>query len=256
MVAEGECMSTELRSGQPGPGGQDGCGHPAPDELLKYHEGTLSTAATDRVQEHLVQCAECAQVVLDLAAFPRIEPRDEARRVSPLELAEQWRRLERAIERRSRPLWKRHEVLLPLAASLACAVILLVVWSSGLRRQLHRLAGPRGDVAVSFELPPDGATRGAGELLEIPSWAERVVVSLVVPPGRPFDRYGVDTFGADGERILTGVPVHRTEEGLAAVDLPRGSLGSGPVRIDLFGIDDAHRVRLASYSFTVVDEGS
>lgn len=245
-------MTTDREDRMSEPNGSDLDHHPSPDDLLAYHEQTLSEEATDRVQEHLVRCEQCARVVLDFAAFPRIEPTVEGDRMTPAELDAQWRDLERVVERRRRPLWQRHEVLLPLAAGLFAVAVGLGAWSLTLRRHIETLQGPSGDVLVAAELRPDrNRTRGADEPIEVPRWTRRVIILLSVSPDQDYDRYGVDVYTAGRGRVVTGFPVHRGPDGLFSLELPRAVLGAGEGRIELFGLLDGQRALVAEYRFTL-----
>ncbi|HMB52004.1 MAG TPA: zf-HC2 domain-containing protein [Thermoanaerobaculia bacterium] len=42
--------------------------HPAAEELVAYHRRELAAAAAEELREHLADCTECADLVLDLAA--------------------------------------------------------------------------------------------------------------------------------------------------------------------------------------------
>jgi len=226
-------------------------GHPAPDVLLAYHERSLTDDAKERVQEHLAVCEECSQVILDFAAFPRIEPRLERHRMSPDELEERWQDLERTLAER-RPVWQRHQVLLPLAAMFFAAVVGLGLWTIELHQRVASLEGPSGDVFVAAELRPDGnATRGGDETIDVPPWAGQVLMLLNVIVDEDYDRYGVDVFASGKGRVLTGVPVQKGPEGGFAISLPRSDLASGEGRIELYGVRDGRRVLLAAYRFTL-----
>src|SRR4051794_28210040 len=50
--------------------------HPDPDELAAYHAGALAPADEMRVQDHLVDCPECAPALLDIARFAAPEDFD------------------------------------------------------------------------------------------------------------------------------------------------------------------------------------
>lgn len=245
-------MTTDRENRGSEPNGSSMEPHPSPDELLGYHEQTLPDDAADRVREHLVGCEQCAQVVLDFAAFPRIEPKDERDRMSPMELEAGWRDLEREIERRRRPLWQRHEILLPLAAALFAVAIGLGAWSLTLHRQIETLRGPSADVLVAAELRPGGnRTRGADESIQVPRWARRVIILLSVFPDEDYERYGVDVYTAGRGRVVTGFPVRRGPDGLFSLELPRAVLGVGEGRIELYGLRQGRRALVAEYPFTI-----
>ncbi len=245
-------MNTDRENRASDPDGSEPKDHPSPDVLLAYHERALGAEEADRIQEHLVACTECAQVILDFAAFPRVEPREESHRMSPEELDDQWLDLEREIRRRRQPWWQRREILLPLAAIFFLAAVGLGAWSMVLRQRLQALRGPSGDVLVTAELWPGGdQTRGGREAIELPGWARRVVVQLSVPSATDFERYGVDVYGAGGTRVVTGFPVHADPDGLFSVELPRSALTAGEARIELFGLTDGRRVLVAQFPFAV-----
>jgi hypothetical protein len=229
--------------------------HPAPHELLAYHEKSLTEDAKERIRDHLVVCEECSRVILDFAAFPRIEPRDERNRMSADDLEDQWQDLEQALAAR-RPVWQRHQVLLPLAAMFFAAAIGLGLWTADLQERIESLEGPSGAVFVAAELRPGGDdTRGEGETIEVPPWARQVLILLNVIVDADYDRYGVDVFASGRGRILTGVPVQKGPEGGFAISLPRSDLAAGEGRIELFGVRDGRRVLLADYRFTLrIDE--
>lgn len=69
--------------------------HPAVEELVAYHRRELDPAAAERLREHLADCTECADLVLDLARhdlWP--EHRD---RLSDEELTAERKRLTRRL---------------------------------------------------------------------------------------------------------------------------------------------------------------
>lgn len=227
--------------------------HPDPETLLAYHEHALAELEADRVQEHLVHCPECAQAVLDFAAFPALEPPSEEHRVTPDELQRRWRDLQVAIAEQERPWWQRHQVLLPLAAAFFAAAVGLAVWGTALRERVAELEGPRGDVYVLDTLRPEGSggLRG-GEPSEIPPWATRVHVYLPLPPGeKDYGAYEVDAASAAGRRVLSGLRVRRSPDGVFVLDLARGELPEGEYRFELFGVEDGARSLLATYPLSI-----
>lgn len=233
-------------------------GHPDPVTLLDYHEGRLPEAEADRVQEHLALCPECAGAVLDFAAFPDLEPPSEEHRLSPADVESQRRALERRLESERRPVWQRHQVLLPLAAGLFLAVVGLGAWAGVLRERLDRLEGPRGDAFVVGALRPEGAGLRGGDPREIPDWAGRVHAYLILPPAAELEgrrAYEVDVVTTAGRRVLSGLRVERSPEGHFVLDLPRTLLPAGQYRFELYGLEDGARRELASYGL-VVGEGA
>lgn len=229
-------------------------GHPPPDELLDYHEGALSPGAEERVREHLVHCRECSDAVLDFAAFPALEPPEEGRRLTKRNLDERWRELSLELDRRARPAWQRHEVLLPLAAVLLVAAVALGAWGVGLQRQVAELQGPRSDTYLVADLRPEGRTfRGGGEVVEVPAWAERLAVLLPVAPGEleGLSDFTVTVRGPRGGTVVEGVRVRPNPEGDFTLTLPRRLLPPGEYRVELRGARGGERVPVARYPVTV-----
>jgi hypothetical protein len=70
-------------------------GHPAAEELIAYHRRELEPPAAERLREHLADCADCADLVLDLAEYDLWPERRE--RLSDEELAAERQRLERRL---------------------------------------------------------------------------------------------------------------------------------------------------------------
>ncbi len=97
------------------------------DNLAAYHEGRLPADENDRIRSHLVECSDCAGVVLDIAAAAGLESVPSA---SPAENAGSWDRLRDAIDKEG--LWSRVRVapvgrpsgwrVLALAASVAAVL--------------------------------------------------------------------------------------------------------------------------------------
>lgn len=225
-------------------------GHPDPEELLAYHERQLREAAAENVRDHLARCPECARVVLDFEAFPDLEPPDEEHRLTPADVERERRALEARIEARSRPVWQRHHVLLPLAAALFLGALGLGAWGFTLQHRLERATGPRGDVWIVADLrPASEPLRGPEPTAHVPDWAERAVLLLSLRPGREHPAYRVDVVSPEGRLLVSDLPVRRGPDGLLAVELPRELLTPGELRLDLRGSEGDTWERVAEYRF-------
>lgn len=233
-------MATEDRRTLPG--------HLDPEELLAYHERRLPEEAVERVRDHLARCPECAGVVLDFEAFPDLEPPGEDHRLTPADVERELRALEARIEAESRPLWQRHQVLLPLAAALLLAVVGLGAWGVLLQQRLENATGPRGDVAVVADLrPTDEPLRGEQPAVRVPEWAGRAVLLLSLRPGQGHQAYRVDVISPDGRLLVFGLPVRRAPDGFLALELPREVLVPGELRLELSGSQGGTWERVAEY---------
>lgn len=226
-------------------------GHPDPVTLLDYHEGRLPEAEAERVQEHLARCPECAQAVLDFAAFPNLEPPTEEHRLTPADVQSRWREVQARLEAERRPVWQRHQVLLPLAAGLFVAVLGLGVWAGALRDRVERLEGPWGD-AYPLALRPESAELRGGGFQEIPSGVERVVLYLpLVAEEREYPAYEVDAVGENGQRVFGGIRVRRGPDDGFALPMAVEDLPPGETIFELYGVEGRQREPLETYTVTL-----
>lgn len=148
----------------------DGDGHLTPAELLAYHCGEHQSADESRVQEHLVCCHDCTEILLDISTAPELDCED-ARRLTDADLSSGWAQIQKRLPTDLTPpapqanvlplkaetpsainshissisrAWRRlrFPFLLPyaVAASLLIATFALAFWVSSLRRENQRLA--------------------------------------------------------------------------------------------------------------------
>ncbi len=102
-------------------------GHLLLEDLAAYHEGHLPAEENDRIRSHLIECGDCADVVLDVAAAAGLE---SVPATFPAEIADSWDRLRDAVDKEG--LWQRARVAsigqsngwkaLALAASVAAVL--------------------------------------------------------------------------------------------------------------------------------------
>lgn len=81
-------------------------GHPAPEKLAEYHARELPAEEIPELQDHLAECPECSQLLLDLESFEELEPPEGHRPVTDARVRRDWKRLRRRLrspEGRSRP---------------------------------------------------------------------------------------------------------------------------------------------------------
>jgi len=231
--------------------------HPPPDQLFEYHRRRLPPAVADFVQEHLAACEECSRAVLDFAAFPNLEPPSEGHRLSPSDVEERWHGLEREIARWSRPLWQRHQLLLPAVALLVVVAVGLGLWGVKLRGEL---AAPRisgGDLEVVADLDSaETTTRGSGQVLSPSPAARRLVFVLVDPRTEGDGAYAADLVTGQGRLVQTGLPVLRSRSGDFTLELSRDAVPPGSYRLELYGLEAGSRASIATYPFSIVDSGA
>jgi hypothetical protein len=213
--------------------------HLEPEEIANYHNGRLSPADERRVQDHLVACRECSELLLDLQNFG--DPAFGSHEAIPEGTGEEvWEAVRQEIQpanvvpfRRAAPgeipRWVRS-----LAAVLILSVMGLSGWVAHLRDQVHDLSGPQANTPV-VDLYPVSSVRGekGPAVPAVPEDAGSVTV-LLRSPGLPeFEDYGVE--------ILRGGSVAWKKDGLKPVyksfslSLPRDWIGD--VHFRLVGID-------------------
>ena len=71
--------------------------HPPPETLAEYHARELPAEEIPSLQDHLAECPECSQMLLDLEAFEELEPPEGQPPVSETRMQQDWRRLRRRL---------------------------------------------------------------------------------------------------------------------------------------------------------------
>lgn len=75
-------------------------GHPAPEKLAEYHARELPAEEIPELQDHLAECPECSQLLLDLESFEELEPPAGHRPVTDAQVRRDWKRLRRRLRSR------------------------------------------------------------------------------------------------------------------------------------------------------------
>jgi hypothetical protein len=234
-------------------------GHPAPQELVDYQLGSLPTEAVEVVQEHLSLCPECAQVVLDLAAFTSPWAGEPA--LPSVDLERDWEVVERrlraeAFRARAQPLSSRWLVW-ALAASLVLSLG-LVSWAVALRQALTEAIQPRADIARLDLTPVAPETRRGTDApapLHLGPAQDRLLLLLNLGDLRTFPRYRLELLDATGRVLWAGSGAHRNDDGTFLLEIPAHMLASKVYQVRLYGGRDGATIVLASYSFEVVHGG-
>ena len=215
--------------------------HLEPEEIADYHEGRLSPGDERRVQDHLVACRECSELLLDLEGLS--DPGFGAGEALPEGTGERvWEGVRKEVQpanvvpfkRESRddtPRWLRS-----LAAMLLLSTMGLSGWVASLREQVKDLSGPKANTPV-VDLYPVSSVRGEGGTVpELPEDAEWITVILRSPGLPEFEDYGVEIVRGDrGEESVAwkkdGLkPVYNS----FSLSLPRDWIGD--VHFHLVGI--------------------
>lgn len=220
--------------------------HLEPEEIAAYHDGQLSSEDERRVQDHLVACRECSELLLDLEGLA--DPEFGAGEALPEGAGEQvWEGIRKETRKEIRspnvvpfrreprndtPRWLRS-----IAAMLLLTTLALSGWVATLRGRVKELSSPQANTAV-LDLYPTSSVRGEGAgpaAQPVPEEAGMATVILRAPGLRRFDGYGIEILRADGS-----VAWH--EDGLKptyssfSLSLTRDWLDEAGLRLRLVGI--------------------
>ncbi len=229
--------------------------HATEDEIAAYHAGTLPPEEEARVQDHLLECSECTDLLLGLDELT-LEGDEPA---PPEEVRAAWEELRSRLpaaapappaplsypRRRQQPVW-----LPALAAGLAAAVVGLGVWSVSLLNRMDELSRPEVNQQI-VELSPS-PLRGGGTADEPALKLDGRTVTLVLHSDgqRRFADYEVEMAGADGTVIWKENGLRRQEPGHFTLNLPRRLLESGS-RLRLWGVEEGRREPLGEYKYNL-----
>jgi anti-sigma factor RsiW len=219
--------------------------HPEPETLAAYHAGELTADEEQRLQDHLLECRECSELLLDLDGLA--DPSFGSGSLSPADQEALWDRIQGEIgkempEKPPAPVVTLRRPALPvasprwlqaLAASLLIATLGLSTWVVSLR---HELSRPQANAKV-IQLST-GTVRGgmSSRLNVVPADAPRRFILLLhlAGPGRA-PRYRAEIVRAEGGKV-SDVPGLALDEELDAVslELSRDEIGPGDYRVRLF----------------------
>lgn len=227
--------------------------HPDPEELLAYHRRELAEEEAERVREHLVECEACADVILDFAAFPHLEPPAAEDRLTPAELRHDREAVEARIGSGGRSWWSRAEyAALPAAAVFLLAALGLGVWGWQLRGNVAELEQTVAELEASgsvelVTLSDRSQVDRGGQPRVVRLNAEGPVVFFLLAADEGFARYSLDLRTADDRLALRELDVDDRSEGGFAVSLSRDLFDPGENVLELYGHREGERVLLARY---------
>lgn len=216
--------------------------HPDLDRLLAYRAGELPDSEASRLQDHLVECRECADLVLEAALFE--DPETHAPRVSDIEKITVWRAL-----RKSFPRGPRTSILTAVAAALVLAVG-VSVWmfqTRSLPAPGVESVGPIHDV-FSASRVRSGAREP--EPLEVPPGVNRITL-ILHPEIRPsFPSYAAEVVLPGGTEVRVDDLYRSAADGFH-LGLSRQALTEGTVAVRLLGVDDGTETEIDRFEVPV-----
>ncbi|MEA2690970.1 MAG: hypothetical protein QOJ16_357 [Acidobacteriota bacterium] len=242
--------------------------HPSPETLVAYHEDRLVGEERERLRDHLALCADCAQLLLDLAVFPEVEVLAGLRSPTEGDVDEAWQAMQARLGREKRavatpapagvvrpPRSRPRPAYVPWALAASWLLVAgLGLWVFELRREYARLAEPAVNVAVA-ELSVEGEQVRGGERgsVRVSSIAGRTLFDADAAGLPRHSGYEVEILSGPGtgHALWTGRELKRSRDDHFTLDLPPGFLSAGPYRLRLFGVDDGHREKLADYPFEI-----
>lgn len=211
--------------------------HPEPETLAAYHAGSLSPEKDLEIQQHLLLCPECPDLLLDLEDL--FEPRHRGLDLSDSWVSAAWRDLQRKLVTNGpsakESLWRRWMRLfaaLPqpaYAMSTGLMFVLLVGCTfqiSWLRQELARPVGQVPEVVLY-------TTRSVSQKpipVKFSANVNRVRLSLNLTEDSQIQAEFLD----DGE-LLWRIPVRTDEKGRAHIEISRRSLDPGEYDLRLTG---------------------
>ena len=221
--------------------------HPSPEELVAYRSGDLSDGEEEQIQAHLVDCEECAALLLGWVEF---ESPEHGETVAPSELEAAWQKQSELLfpPERSRGFsWWASRLV---AAGLVCAVAWMTFEVRSLRRQL-------ADVYTS-DLPRVIAQESGERNLfkkDLPDLhleeGRPAIVILLLQESRGFLALKADIYSKSGSILSTRENLS-TSDDLVLLALDPSSLPEGELKIILSGLRHESYEPIGEYSLSAV----
>lgn len=215
--------------------------HPEPETLAAYHAGELTADEEQRLQDHLLACRDCSDLLLDLDGLA--DPGFGAGSLSPADQAALWDRIQGEIRKEETPsasVIPLRRPALPvasprwlqaLAASLLIATLGLSTWVVSLQRTLNERAQPQVNAPLAYLF--SGTSRSPRS--EISTSVDVPIFDLILQPpkARSTSRYRVEINRAGGGVVWSRDGVAPDPLGLVRLKLTPGMLGPGRYQIRL-----------------------
>lgn len=216
--------------------------HPAPERLSAYQANELPPEEADAIQEHLVQCSFCTELLLDLQHF--LEPAEEARPregVADMGAEVGWRKLRETLPRPQQAVpmkrWKSSHAWITSLAS-AAALFGLVFGLTSYRRVLQLETTPITDLTTVTVVSSDHQKGQRGPSPTEPTNLELGrVAAFETLSEYPYPRYRL-IFRAPSGQIQRSVEDTEDADGKITMLLPNRFLEPGLYRVEVVGLGD------------------
>jgi len=240
---------------------------PAPEELLAYRDGRLDSEARELLESKIAVYPDAARALADLAAFPNVEPGPDTPELSDEEIGARWQTFRGRLaelpppSRTEEPETRPRSARWPTSWSLAAAAVLLL--SIGLSagylagrsgNSPGRKISPSLNVTIAELMPledQEGGVRASAAPVQLEPRSDELLLILILPETKNFSGYAAQIFDRQGASLWSGDGLLPTTEGTFRLSFARDAFTPGVYRIDLFGVDDTGKKRLARYELWV-----
>lgn len=217
--------------------------HPSPETLTAYQANELSPEEDERIQDHLVQCRHCTEMLLELEEF--LQPA-EAEPASEPEAPHRLQEPPLALTDTAYTAY-RSPLMLPLAASVIGVLILLVGYSSwwGLHQkqvaelkklEVTKLQHQVAELQQPVVSPPSlllRSVRGEEGALAVPA-GRAVWLTFDTPVPDDYSEYRAQIMDEEGKVRWAGA-LSKDKEGKLPLLLINGYLEPGEYVVRLIG---------------------
>lgn len=238
----GELLAPLVREGrQPVP-----VDHPTPEELAAYHANELSPEEDERIQEHLVACRDCSNLVLGLQAFLDAADQEPSNVTDLAQVAARAALREKVLVQpvaiqapvRIEPR-RRHPAL---RSALGIAALLAITVSGVLMYRSWSPDIPQAETEVTT-LDPLGSFRSGGPDADTVPRSREIVLRV---DGRSYPEYRAE-IRKEGQAVRTLSGLREDEPLNVPLGAPGSSLEPGTYEIVLFGLQGDRREEAGTY---------
>lgn len=253
----------------PGDGAAEGSEHPAIDTWIDYAEGRLGEEESSELQEHLLSCRPCIDLVLEIDTFNAVEetPTETSGAVvslepRSLEKEATWRSIRSAIEppiqsAQSSPRVRRWTIPHTLAASFFLALVGLSALNLAQHQELGSLREQMAqerlqpNMAIHDLLPGTHRSRSSGVTFEVPAESSHFTLILNLDHDAEAAQYRVAFVDPEGETTLQVGGLKPVDYTLT-LGLSRQLLPEGEYTVELFDVGESTAGREPAETYQLV----